>query len=96
MGESVQNKGGNMNYVVAVFMSRTETLSFANFLRRQGFQVVIVQTPKEAGRTCGISVKFRYEDFGKIKPLLSTLRFMSFQGFFLEQNVGGFPKFGRV
>lgn len=85
-----------MNYVISVFSSRSETLSFANFLRRQGIACGVVQTPKEAGRTCGLSVKFRYEDFAMVKGLFGGLRFMSFQGFFLEQNSGGFPTLRRV
>lgn len=81
-----------MNFVIAVFSSRSETLSFANFLKRQGFVCGVVQTPKEAGRTCGISVKFRYEDFATIKQIFGSLRFMSFQGFFLEQSGNSFQR----
>jgi len=84
-----------MNFIIAVFVSRSETFSFANFLRRQGYVCQVVQTPKEAGKTCGLSVKFRYEDFEEIKRLFASLRFMSFQGFFLEQG-GAFPMRRRV
>lgn len=73
-----------MNFVIAVFGSRSETLSYANMLRKNGIGVVIVQTPKQAGRTCGISAKFMYKDFQLAKMILSKSYFTSFQGFFIE------------
>lgn len=77
-----------MNFVIAVFGSRSETLSYVNMLRRNGVGVGIVQTPKEAGRTCGISARFMYKDFQVAKMILSKSYFSSFQGFFIEQNSG--------
>ena len=65
--EKVCIKEDDMNYVIAVFSSRSETLSFANFLRRQSIPNAIVSTPKEAGRSCGLSVKFSYEYFAEVK-----------------------------
>lgn len=78
-----------MNYVIAVFMSRTETLSYANLLRRMGIPASIISTPKEAGRTCGLSVKFSHDFFSYGKTALTQGRFRSFQGFFLERKIGG-------
>jgi len=75
-----------MNYVIAVFLSRSETLSFVNALRNMGISAIVVQTPKEAGRTCGLSAKFSYENFSEVKIFISRMRFMSFQGFYLQQN----------
>ena len=77
-------QGDVMNYVIAVFSSRTETLSFANILKRMGVPTMIVQTPKEAGRTCGISVKFGYDNFTIAKQALLNYRLVSFQGFFIQ------------
>lgn len=78
-----------MNYVIAVFSSRSESLSFANYLRRNGYPCMVVSTPKEAGRTCGLSVKFSYNYFNDVKNLVSRMRFSSFKGFFIEQSIGG-------
>ena len=89
--EKVCIKEDDMNYVIAVFSSRSETLSFANFLRRQSIPNAIVSTPKEAGRSCGLSVKFSYEYFAEVKMVLPKMRESSFKGFFIEQNVGGRP-----
>ena len=76
-----------MNYIIAIFMSRSETLSFANLLKRSGKFVSVVQTPRQAGRTCGISVKFLYEDFSYAKDLLSKMRPASFYGFFIDEGM---------
>lgn len=78
-----------MSYVIAAFMSRSEVFSYANMLRRMGVPTNIVSTPKEAGRSCGLSVKFNHDFFEYGKKALTQGRFSSFQGFFLEQNVGG-------
>ena len=78
-----------MNSVIAVFGSRSETLTFSNALRRMGVANQIVSTPRQAGRTCGISVKFGYEYFQYGKIVLNQGRFVSFHGFFIEQQVGG-------
>ena len=75
-----------MNYVIAVFMSRSETLSFANMLKKINVPVAIVQTPRQAGKTCGISVKFHYENFSYAKDLLSRMRLNSFYGFLVEDD----------
>ncbi len=72
-----------MKYVIAVFSSRSETLSFSNYLKKFGYPATIVSTPKVASRTCGISVKFRYEDFENIKKILPSLRFSTFMGFYM-------------
>ena len=84
-----------MNHVIAVFSSRSETLSFANMLRRMGVPSMVVQTPKEAGRTCGISVKFSYDNFEVAKQIFLSVKFMSFQGFYLEENLAGRNTFVR-
>lgn len=78
-----------MNYIVAVFSSRSETLSFANILKRMGVPASVISTPKEAGRTCGLSVRFSNDYFSYCKKALTQSNFSSFQGFFIEQNVAG-------
>lgn len=80
-----------MNYVIAVFVSRSETLSFANMLKRMGIPVMVIQTPKEAGRTCGLSAKFSYNDFNDAKSIMQKMNFSSFQGFYLQQTTSGQP-----
>lgn len=69
-------------YIVAVFSSRNETLYFANILKNNGFYVSIINTPKEAGQACGISVKFNYSIFNIAKEILYSNPFRTFVGFY--------------
>jgi hypothetical protein len=75
-----------MNYVIAVFSSRSESLTYSNLLKKSGVENFVVQTPKEAGRTCGLSVKFNHDYFEYAKKVLSSYRFVSFQGFYIPNN----------
>ena len=71
-----------MRYVIAVFRSRNETLFFANLLRQNGFYSFVINTPKEAGQACGISVKFDEKILGFARKLLQSKPFRAFQGFY--------------
>ena len=73
-----------MKYVIAVFVSRSETLTYVNLLKKSGVPVAVVSTPKEAGRSCGLSAKFSYDYFYQGKSALSQMRFTSFKGFFIQ------------
>lgn len=78
-----------MNYIIAVFHSRNETLNYTNLLRVNNIPCSIINTPKEAIKDCGISVKFLKEYFDLATNLLNQRRFMTFLGFFsIEFNNG--------
>ena len=77
-----------MQFAIAVFKSRNDTLLFANLLRNNGVMTAIVNTPKEAGQACGISVKFPIESLPIAKGLLSLRRVASFAGFFKVTDLG--------
>lgn len=71
-----------MGYCYAVFTSRSETLSFANYLKKIGIPCMVASTPKSAGRTCGISVKFLKDYRDIVTQSLSRLSYRSFKGIF--------------
>ena len=77
-----------MYYLIAVFTSRNETIYFANMLIKSGIQTSIVNTPKEAGQVCGISVKISENMKNYAKNLLNSRPFRSFYGFFRISEVG--------
>lgn len=85
-----------MIYVLAIFSSRNETLYFANMLKMSGCNVGIVNTPKEAGQACGISVKFHDNNLSKAKQCLSSKPFRSFVGFFRVRYDGLWPRLERI
>ena len=78
----MQNIGGIMNYCLLVFKSRNETLYFANMLMKNGYRANIINTPKQLGLSCGISVQFAENLLGIAKSFLRTKNFNSFVGFY--------------
>lgn len=69
-------------FVIAVFSSRNETLYFANMFKSNNLYAMIINTPKEAGQACGISVKFDARMINIGRQFLSSKPFRSFVGFF--------------
>ena len=68
--------------ILIVFSSRNETLYFAQALKNQGAVFQIVNTPKEAGQACGISVKCPEGVLPLAKNILSSRPFRSFVGIY--------------
>ena len=75
--------GGIMRYCLSVFRSRNETLYFATLLMKNGYRANIINTPKQLGLSCGISVQFSENLLGIARTLFSTKIFNSFVGFYL-------------
>lgn len=78
-----------MEYYVAVFWSRSEALSFANNLKMRNVPSAIIPTPREAGRTCGLSVKILPEYLSFAKDILNNLNYKSFGGWLKMSVVNG-------
>ena len=78
-----------MEYYIAVFWSRAEALSFANNLKMRSVPSAIVPTPKEAGKTCGLSVKVLPEYLNYSKELLANTNYSSFGGWLKLVNING-------
>ncbi len=78
-----------MEYVVISFRSRAHTVRFADFLREHNIGAEIVNTPKEAGVGCGLSVKISKMYLPAVKKALSLVRLDSFAGIFLVVLVSG-------
>lgn len=67
--------------ILAVFRSRAQALDFLSLLRQSGIRCSAVNTPKEAGYGCGISVKFDGKDLFQAKSVLARRPYSSFAGF---------------
>lgn len=74
--------------MIVVFSSRNETLYFAQALRSQGYYYQIVNTPKEAGQACGISVKIAESLFAVARGILANRPFRAFVGIFRMSGSG--------
>jgi len=71
-----------LNYTLAVFKSRSSTLSFANLLKSNQIPVAIINTPQSISRACGISVKFLSDYFSRVQSLLTRFNLSNFEGFY--------------
>ncbi len=78
-----------MEYIIVAFRSRSHTIKFANLLRERLVAMEIVNTPKEAGVGCGLSVKIKKESFEVAKRLVLMAGLTSFAGFFTVKEISG-------
>ena len=73
-----------MEYIIAVYRSRSVSIRAYNFLLSNGVTCALVSTPRSANVGCGLSVKFNKADFPSVKGVLSGAE--TFAGFFLVKN----------
>ena len=78
-----------MEYIIVAFRSRTHTVAFSENLNKRRISNEIVNTPKEAGVGCGLSVKIAIGSFARVKQLTFALGYNSFAGFFSVKNFAG-------
>ena len=78
-----------MDYIVIAFRSRTHTIKFSEFLKKSGVENEIINTPKEAGVGCGLSVKISKNSVQSVKRVVAVVGMKSFAGFFLVKTVAG-------
>ena len=82
-----------MEYILAVFRARNQTITFANLLRSYWVGVSVVPTPRKINVSCGISAKFSKKNLESAKSIVSRRRFDSFAGFYLVRQDGPDIKF---
>ena len=78
-----------MEHLIVAFRSRSHTIKFANLLRERNVAMEIINTPKEAGVGCGLSVKIKKESFELAKRLVLMVALSSFAGFFSVKEISG-------
>lgn len=71
-----------MQYIIAVFKSRTHCYSFLSIIKSYTKHAQIINTPKELNMPCGISVAFDINHFNSAQYILSRRQFSSFAGFY--------------
>lgn len=86
-----------MNYVLANFSSRTETIAFARLLRVAGLNSNIINTPAAlSGQGCSISVQFSTNALALAQRVLNGAHFQSFHGFFVVYFQNGRQSIEKV
>jgi hypothetical protein len=78
-----------MEYIVVSFRSRAHTIKFHLFLERNGYYSEIINTPKEAGVGCGLSVKVSTSMLEVVKKGVKITALSSFAGVFRVKTFGG-------
>lgn len=78
-----------MTEILAVFRSRSQAVDCNSRLRRGGIPSNLINTPKEAGVGCGLSVKFPQNAEMRAKALISSGGYSAFYGFMtMNTNYG--------
>lgn len=72
-----------MEYIVVAFRSRTHTVKFSEYLKNAGVANEIVNTPKEAGVGCGLSVKVSVQRFHLVKRAIRLSNLNTYAGSFM-------------
>ena len=73
-----------MEYIIAVYRSRSVSIRAYNFLLSNGVTCALVSTPRNANVGCGLSVKFGRNVFPIVRDTLSQGE--TFVGFFLVRQ----------
>ena len=77
-----------MDYIAVTFRSRSHTMKMKQYLSGIGVSCEIINTPKEAGVGCGLSVKIMPETFNFVKRIVHQSNLTSFAGFFFVKQIG--------
>ena len=77
-----------MEYIIVAFKSRSHTVKFYNVLSTLGIMAEIVNTPKQAGVGCGLSVKVKKEHLINVRKAVAISGLSSFSGIFAITNIG--------
>lgn len=87
-----------MNYILASFGSRNETLSFARLLKNYGVSAGVINTPSQIviDKSCSISVKLQYNALALAQRLVNQAYFQSFKGFYIVYFSNGKMVVDRV
>ena len=75
-----------MEYIIIAFRSRANTVKFYEILKANGVYGQIVNTPKEAGVGCGLSIKINNGSLISAKMILRKSDLNSFAGLFLVKE----------
>ncbi|MEG1752047.1 MAG: DUF3343 domain-containing protein [Clostridia bacterium] len=78
-----------MDFLLAVFRSRTETISFANILSSYGVNSKIINTPRSINVSCGISVLLQPDAKQIVENILARRKFSTFGGLFKIKKING-------
>lgn len=77
-----------MEYVIVAVRSRSTVVGLSEYLTRNGVRNQIVNTPKEAGVGCGLSIKISPNLLLTVKRAVNIKK-INVAGYFLVKTVSG-------
>lgn len=77
-----------MEYIIVAFKSRSHTIKFYNMLMALNIRSEIVNTPKQAGVGCGLSVKLNKHHLNSVRKAVQLSGLCSFSGIFTITSIG--------
>lgn len=77
-----------MRVCIAVFRSRTQVMSFIDYMQKIGVNCQLVPTPKEAKIGCGISAKLPFSKMREASAIIQGYKLTAFHGFFVITKSG--------
>lgn len=80
-----------MSEILAVFRSRSQAIDCNQTLKNLGVPSALINTPKEAGVGCGLSVKAPLAAQGRLRKIIAAGGYSSFYCFLKLEN-----KYGRI
>ena len=83
-----------MDYIIAVYRSRSVSIRAYNFLLSNGVTCALISTPRSANVGCGLSVKFGKDVFPHVRQVLAKGE--TFVGFFVVRNTMGGTTVARI
>ena len=78
-----------MEYFFVAFRSRAHTIKFYDLLKENGLTAQIINTPKEVGVGCGLSVQVSKMQIDIVKNAVKRVNFSSYAGTFWVVVRGG-------
>jgi len=83
------------NFAIIAFRSRQHALYFNQILKREGYEVQLISTPKGISLGCGLSLRFSPHQINKIIEVYKH-NTVPIIGFYLVKRTGNYSELKRV
>lgn len=77
-----------MDFYLALFSNRTETMDFSVVLRRYRIEHAVIATPKGVGSSCGVCIKIYARFFPAALKLFRLQKYITFHSFYYAKYNG--------
>ena len=85
-----------MDYIIVIFNNRTDTMKLYEYLKKFKIKTMIVPTPNQLSKSCGISLKARYKNIGQVLEIVKRFNLRSFNHVYIEKKVAGKTSYIKI